>query len=340
MGNTDEVAFWRLCWVLHDQFKHPDIEKRVGTHVIQQVNSLRYRGRFAPSPTGPLHLGSLVAAVASWIRARQLGGDWLLRIEDIDPPREVPGSARGIVNTLAAFGLVSDEPVWWQHQRGDAYTAALDQLAAAGTVFPCWCSRAALGPEGIHHACITDPDPSRDPAWRLRVGNGAVSFRDALQGTITDFPAVSTGDIVVKRSDGLWAYQLAVVVDDAAQGITEVVRGADLLDSTPRQILIQQALGLATPRYMHIPVLVDNDGVKLSKSANSIAVDSTDPIPALRCALSLLGLPARATVYGSATRLLACAVAELDLLTHAGRRTLPAPAGLPDDGTSATHGAG
>lgn len=308
--------------------------------MIQQVNSLRYRGRFAPSPTGPLHLGSLVAAVASWIRARQHGGDWLLRIEDIDPPREVPGAARGIVNTLAAFGLVSDEPVWWQHQRGAAYAAALDQLAAAGAVFPCWCSRAALGPGGIHRGCVTDPDPSREPAWRLRVGNGTVSFCDALQGKITDFPGVSCGDVVVKRSDGLWAYQLAVVVDDAAQGITEVVRGADLLDSTPRQILIQQALGVATPGYVHVPVLVDSGGAKLSKSSGSMAVDSTDPIPALRCALSLLGLPARATVEGSVTRLLARAVAELDLLAHAGRRALPAPPGLSVVGTTATHDAG
>jgi glutamyl-Q tRNA(Asp) synthetase len=340
MGDTDEVAFCGLCWVRHDQFKRRGGEKPGGPEVIQQGNSLRYRGRFAPSPTGPLHLGSLLAALASWIRARQHGGDWLLRIEDIDPPREVPGAAQRIVRTLTAFGLESDEPVCWQHKRGEAYAAALDQLTASSAVFPCWCSRTALGPHGIHRGCVTAPDSTRAPAWRLRVSAGTVSFDDALQGTITDSPCDSTGDVILKRSDGLWAYQLAVVVDDAAQGITEVVRGADLLDSTARQILIQRALGVSTPGYMHVPVLVDGTGIKLSKSSDSIAVDPTDPVPALRSALALLGLPIAVTEEKTVPRLLARAIAELDLMTLAGQRTIPAPIGFSATGTAHSHDAG
>ena len=284
-----------------------------------------YRGRFAPSPTGPLHIGSLLAAVGSWVRARQNAGIWLVRIEDIDPPREVPGAAHGILAALAAFGMESDEPVWWQHDRDAAYAEGLAKLAAAGAAFPCWCSRTALGTGAVHRHCVAAPDPSRPPAWRLRIGPGEVRFEDRLQGLVVETPGETCGDVVLKRGDGLWAYQFAVVVDDAAQGITEVVRGADLVDSTARQILLQRALGLPTPAYMHLPVAVDASGAKLSKSAGSLAVDPGEPLPALRAALRLLGLADAATRETSVARLLLRAVADLDLSALAGRRTVAAP---------------
>ncbi|HTA63979.1 MAG TPA: tRNA glutamyl-Q(34) synthetase GluQRS, partial [Xanthomonadaceae bacterium] len=262
-------------------------------------NPLRYRGRFAPSPTGPLHLGSLVAALGSWLIARHRGGDWLLRIEDIDPPREVPGASMQQIETLAAFGMQSDEAVLWQSTRSDAYAEALDRLLQNGHAFPCLCSRSDLaGTDGIHRRCVGhdtayDHD-GRQPAIRLRVGDGSVGFDDAIQGRFEQDAARDIGDFVLRRADRLWAYQLAVVVDDAAQGITEVVRGADLLDSTPRQILLQRALGLATPAYAHLPVVFDGDGRKLSKSTESAPVAPRDPLPALQHALSVLGQDSRA----------------------------------------------
>lgn len=256
--------------------------------------STRYRGRFAPSPSGPLHLGSLVAALGSWLIARQRGGDWLLRIEDIDPPREVPGAARQQIETLKAFGLQSDEPILWQGTRSDAYAQALDTLLAAGKAFVCRCSRSDLAADaGIHRGCAHS-DPTRPPAIRLRVGDEVVGFEDTIQrqsnrGRFEQSTRDAIGDFVLRRADGLWAYQLAVVVDDAAQGISEVVRGADLLDSTPRQILLQRALGLPTPAYAHLPLAVDAEGRKLAKSSAALPVDAADPLPALRAAFALLG---------------------------------------------------
>ncbi len=293
--------------------------------MIEWDDSAVYRGRFAPSPTGALHFGSLLAAVGSFVRARQQSGTWLVRIEDIDPPRAVPGSARQILDALDAFGLEPDEPVLWQHRRLDAYSRALDYLEARGLVFPCWCSRSMLGPGAVHRGCVSPPDPTRLPAWRLRVDPGQVVFEDGLQGRIVEDPAATCGDVVLKRADGLFAYQLAVVVDDHAQGITEVVRGADLLDSTPRQILVQRALGLPMLRYLHLPVAVDAHGAKLSKSIGSIPVDSDDPLPALRAVLIALGLPPKAVVASSVRALLARAIAELDLAGLVGRRTIAAP---------------
>ncbi|MBS0193513.1 MAG: tRNA glutamyl-Q(34) synthetase GluQRS [Proteobacteria bacterium] len=254
----------------------------------------RYRGRFAPSPTGSLHMGSLVAALGSWLLARHHGGDWLLRIEDIDPPREIAGAARQQLATLAAFGMDSDEPVLWQSTRDDAYADALARLLRSGEAFACACSRSDLvATSGIHHACIAHDmahdDAGRQPAIRLRVGEGRIGFDDAIQGRCEQDVRAVVGDFVLRRADGLWAYQLAVVVDDAAQGITHVVRGADLLDSTPRQIGLQRALGLPTPAYAHLPLVVDREGRKLSKSDAALPVDPADPLPALRCALTVLG---------------------------------------------------
>lgn len=252
-----------------------------------------YRGRFAPSPTGALHFGSLVAAVGSWLRARANDGVWLVRIEDLDPAREVPGSAADILATLAAFGMESDEPPIWQSRRESAYAAAFERLRNDGHVFACWCSRSDLEPaKGAHRgACVAPPDPQRPPAWRLRVPERQVEFDDAALGPQTRSLG-DGGDFVIRRVEGWYAYQLAVVVDDAFQRITEVVRGADLLESTPRQIHLQQRLGLPTPAYLHLPLVVDADGRKLSKQDRAHPVDRTDPVPALRAALEFLGLPA------------------------------------------------
>ena len=259
----------------------------------------RYRGRFAPSPTGPLHFGSLVAALGSWLIARRRGGDWLLRIEDIDPPREVPGAAHQQIETLKAFGLESDEPILWQSARSDAYAQALDTLLTTGKAFVCRCSRSDLAADaGIHRACVNTIhhvcDPPRLPAIRLHVGEERVGFEDAIQhcmgqGNFEQSARDAIGDFVLRRADGLWAYQLAVVVDDAAQRIAEIVRGADLLDSTPRQILLQRALGLPTPVYAHLPLAVDADGHKLAKSSAALAVDAADPLPSLRAVFAFLG---------------------------------------------------
>lgn len=254
-----------------------------------------YRGRFAPSPTGRLHFGSLVAALGSWLLARHHDGTWLVRVEDLDPPREVPGAAQAQLATLAAFGMVSDEPVVWQSGRHDAYARALARLLDDGAAFECRCSRtdlAAVG--GIHRACVAS-DATRTPAVRLRVADGSrVVFDDALQGRVAQAVDREAGDVVLRRADGFWAYQLAVVVDDADQGITDVVRGADLLDSTPRQILLQRALGVPTPGYLHLPLIVDAQGNKLSKSLAALPIDDDAPLPALQAAWQALGQPPEA----------------------------------------------
>ncbi len=273
---------------------------------------VRYRGRFAPSPTGPLHFGSLVAALGSWMLARHADGEWQVRIEDLDPPREVPGAADRQLAALSAFGLEADGDVQRQSRRSMFYQAALDRLLAEGRAFFCHCSRSDLAGEGgIHRACVTGARRA-DPAVRLRVADAErVDFMDGLQGRVSQDVSAEAGDFVLKRADGLWAYQLAVVVDDAAQGITDIVRGADLLDSTPRQILLQRALDLPTPRYLHLPVIVGQDGRKLSKSAAAMPVDPVRPLPALRAAWQALGQDVSAMRAGvhSAARLgdaLAC----------------------------------
>jgi glutamyl-Q tRNA(Asp) synthetase len=254
--------------------------------------AIRVRGRFAPSPTGRLHFGSLVAALGSWLCARSQGGRWVIRMEDIDSAREIPGAGADIIDTLAAFGLHSDEPVVLQSQRVDRYEAAFRTLSDLGVVYACRCSRNDLAAfDGIHpEHCVADHAGDRaDPAWRLRVGKARVAFVDRGHGPMVQQLDRDVGDFVVRRADGGYTYQLAVVVDDAAQGISEVVRGADLLDSTPRQIFLQQQLGLSTPGYRHLPLVVDEHGRKLSKHDNARPVDQQDPLPALRSALAFLG---------------------------------------------------
>lgn len=254
------------------------------------MSSIPYCGRFAPSPTGPLHLGSLLAAFGSWLLARHAGGQWLVRVEDIDPPREAPGAVESQLATLTAFGLSSDAPVQYQSRRNGLYQAAVGQLLDYGKAFACHCSRADLASQGgIHRHCVASQQRPQ-PAIRLRVADGThVSFVDALQGLQEQDVDREAGDVVLLRADGYWAYQLAVVVDDAEQGITHVVRGADLIDSTARQILLQQALALPTPHYLHLPLLLDSTGRKLSKSQAAVPVDSTQPIPVLRWLWAALG---------------------------------------------------
>jgi glutamyl-Q tRNA(Asp) synthetase len=253
-----------------------------------------YRGRFAPSPTGDLHFGSLVAAVASWLDARAAGGTWLVRIEDVDRAREVPGATERILATLAAFGMDSDEPVIRQRDRTDAYRDALAQLDRSGQLFACACSRAALAArgDGLHHgACSAHPALTWRGALRVLAPTGSIGFVDRALGHFRQDLAREVGDYVVWRVEGWAAYHLAVVVDDGAQGITDIVRGADLVDSTPRQLHLQQLLGLPRPGYLHVPVVVDEHGRKLSKSDRARPVDVSDPLPALRAALTFLGLP-------------------------------------------------
>jgi glutamyl-Q tRNA(Asp) synthetase len=270
---------------------------------------VRYRGRFAPSPTGPLHAGSLVAALASWLDARAHRGVWLVRIEDVDGPRGVPGADRLILDQLAACGLVSDEPVVWQSTRGAAYSTALQALVQQGDAFACACSRqdielallAAGAPRERHHAAVYPgtcrPErgglrgrPAR--AWRFRIPPHArVDWLDRRLGPQTQDVAAEVGDFIVKRADGLWAYQLAVVVDDAAQGITHVVRGEDLADNTARQLVLQRALGLPTPAYLHTPLVLGDNGEKLSKQNGAQALDLADALTALNAAAHALGLP-------------------------------------------------
>lgn len=304
---------------------NPDAQPGAGLQAADsRAGGSGYRGRFAPSPTGELHMGSLLVALASWLRARQHGGTWLVRIEDVDRVREVPGSARSILAALAAFGMESDEPVLYQSRRDEAYRQALQQLQDAGVAFPCHCSRSQVRARGGHRGRCPAPDRGTGPdtaghasrpAWRLLVPDREIGFVDAVQGPVRQSLLREVGDFVLRRRDGLWAYQLAVVVDDADQGITEIVRGADLLDSTPRQILLQQLLGLPTPAHAHLPLLLDDRGAKLSKQSRSAPVDPADPLPAMRHALHLLGVPrARLALRGATPAgLLAAALPAFEL---------------------------
>jgi glutamyl-Q tRNA(Asp) synthetase len=259
--------------------------------------SSHYVGRFAPSPSGPLHFGSLVAAAASWFDARAAGGRWLLRIDDVDAPRCVPGAADNILLTLERFGFEWDEEPVWQSRRGDAYRAAFERLCDEAHMFPCACSRkeladSSLAPDGSRvypGTCRSGLPEGRDArAWRVRV-QGTLDFDDAVQGPQHEDLERDVGDFVVLRADGLFAYQLAVVVDDADAGVTDIVRGADLLASTSRQRVLQRMLGLAPPRYAHVPVVVDGAGDKLSKQTLARPVADLSPAGALHAALLFLG---------------------------------------------------
>jgi glutamyl-Q tRNA(Asp) synthetase len=269
-----------------------------------------YTGRFAPSPTGLLHAGSLVAALASWLDARAHGGRWLVRIEDVDTPRCAPGADQAILQQLAACGLTPDGPVLWQSQRGDAYAAALQSLVNQGWAYPCGCSRKEIesAQAVARHSAAVYPGTCREGlkgkparAWRLNVqavqtalGLPAIThWRDRRLSPQQQNVCAEVGDFVLRRADGLWAYQLAVVVDDAAQGVSHVVRGQDLVDNTARQIVLQRALGLPTPQYLHTPLVLGADGEKLSKQNGALALDLTDPLKALGQAAQVLGLPAQ-----------------------------------------------
>lgn len=266
---------------------------------------MHYIGRFAPSPTGPLHRGSLVAAMASYLDARAHDGQWLVRIEDIDEPRCSPAAAGEILATLAAFGMQWDGEVLWQSRRKPVYEAAFARLAP--WVYPCGCTRREIADSRIGIAAdgaavypgtcrqgLGDGKTAR--AFRVRVPDaddvaGIITFEDRWMGTVSQRLASEVGDFVLNRADGFWAYQLAVVVDDAAQGITHVVRGADLLDSTPRQIYLQRLLGMPTPAYMHVPVVTNAAGEKLSKQTGATALDRNAPLAELLRAAAFLGLP-------------------------------------------------
>ena len=256
-----------------------------------------YRGRFAPSPTGPLHFGSLVAAVGSYLDAKRHHGTWLVRMEDLDTPRCVPGAADDILRTLEAFGLHGDEPVTYQSKRIAAYEEALQRLQAIGAVYPCCCTRKEISDSALHGiegpvypgTCRKGIPAGRESrAWRVRTNSEPIGFDDELQGSITQHLEREIGDFVVKRADGLFAYQLAVVADDAFQGITHVVRGADLLYSTPRQIYLQRLLGLSTLSYMHLPVAVNAQGEKLSKQTLAPPIEKNKAVSTLLDALLFL----------------------------------------------------
>ena len=280
-------------------------------------------GRFAPSPSGPLHFGSLLAALGSYLSIRRQGGLWRLRIEDLDPLRTIPGSEDELLRTLEHLGLDWDGPLLRQSERAAVYEAALEQLIAQGVVFPCSCSRKEilasaphLGEEGPIY-----PGTCRDGlragqearALRLRVDATVITFVDALYGLYQQNLAADVGDFVLKRADGLFGYQLAVVVDDGASGVTEVVRGADLLASTPRQIYLQRLLGLPTPAYLHLPLALGDDGEKLSKRHSRYAL-SNDAARALYSALTFLGQAPPAELRGAPpAELLAWAVANFNV---------------------------
>jgi glutamyl-Q tRNA(Asp) synthetase len=255
------------------------------------VSPGHYRGRFAPSPTGPLHMGSLIAALASYLEARKHQGQWLVRIDDLDPPREQAGAADSILHALEQHGLHWDEEVLWQSQRHHAYREALEQLDAAGHTFNCQCSRPELKPNGSCNGdCRHRQEQIVAPfATRLIVDeNTTIEFKDQFQGSQVTTGETECSDFIIKRKDGLYAYQLAVVVDDAHQGITHVLRGSDLLGTTARQVYLQQVLHVPTPAYAHIPVITNNAGQKFSKQNHAPALDERTSLANLRYALAFL----------------------------------------------------
>lgn len=255
------------------------------------MNTSAYIGRFAPTPSGYLHFGSLVAALASYLDARAVNGRWLLRMEDLDPPREVPGAQQAILATLESYGLHWDGELVRQSERHEEYAALVERLLAQGLAYACTCSRKQLeGSAGIYPGtCRNAGHAKANAAIRLRVPNLSYQFVDRVQGEYRQHLGREVGDFVIQRRDGFYAYQLAVVLDDAWQGITDVVRGADLLDSTPRQLYLQELLGLAQPRYLHVPLIIQPDGHKLGKSYRSPPLPADQATPLLMRALRALG---------------------------------------------------
>jgi glutamyl-Q tRNA(Asp) synthetase len=257
-----------------------------------------YRGRFAPSPTGPLHFGSLVAALGSYLDAKSAAGEWLIRVEDIDRPREVPGAADAILRSLDAFGFEWDGAVLYQSSRTDAYAETLEALRGLGLIYPCACSRREIATNGLPGAegpvypgtCRNGLPPGRrERSLRLRIESGPILIRDRIQGELLQDLEQEVGDFVLRRADGIHAYQLAVIVDDSVQGINQVVRGADLIASTPRQVFLLQALALPVPAYAHLPLALDTAGRKLSKADAAAPVDPATPLSALLKAWGFLG---------------------------------------------------
>ncbi|MCE4068472.1 MULTISPECIES: tRNA glutamyl-Q(34) synthetase GluQRS [Pseudomonas] len=252
----------------------------------------QYIGRFAPTPSGYLHFGSLVAAVASYLDARSVGGKWLVRMEDLDPPREMPGAQAAILETLERYGFEWDGPVERQSDRHAAYSAQVEQWLRSGLAYACTCSRKQLeGSNGIYPGTCRDAqhDWHGDVAIRIRVPELDYRFTDRLQGEFHQHLGREVGDFIIRRRDGLFAYQLAVVLDDAWQGVTDIVRGADLLDNTPRQLYLQELLGIAAPRYLHVPLIIQPDGHKLGKSYRSPPLEAEQAAPLLVRALKALG---------------------------------------------------
>ncbi|MDZ7593722.1 MAG: tRNA glutamyl-Q(34) synthetase GluQRS [Thiobacillus sp.] len=305
------------------------------------MNPAAYVGRFAPSPTGPLHAGSLAAAVASWLDARAAGGRWLVRMEDLDRPRCEPGAADTILRQLEAYGLAWDGDVLVQSQRDDAYAAALDTLKALGAVYPCACTRSQLAdaPRNLEGEIIYPgtcrnglPPGAVARAWRVRVADVSTHFVDRIHGELQQNLAQDVGDFIVKRADGLFAYQLAVLVDDAFQGVTHVVRGADLLWNTPRQIYLQTLLDLPTPVYAHVPLITNAAGQKLSKQTRASALPETGRGTVMAHALAVLGHAPPAELAGAdPAEQLAWAVIHWQIENVPTRPTVAKPAQAPDN---------
>lgn len=258
---------------------------------MSSSTSPSYIGRFAPTPSGHLHFGSLVAALASYLDARAVGGRWLLRMEDLDPPREMPGAQAAIVEGLQRYGFEWDGEMLRQSERHQAYEAVVERLLQAGLAYPCTCSRKQLEPyPGAYPGFCRDArHPRENAAIRVRVPDLVYRFTDRVQGPYAQHLGRDVGDFVIRRRDGLIAYQLAVVLDDAWQGVTDVVRGADLLDSTPRQLYLQELLGLPKARYLHVPLIIQPDGHKLGKSYRSPPLEAKAAAPQLLRALRTLG---------------------------------------------------
>jgi glutamyl-Q tRNA(Asp) synthetase len=331
----------RLCGEngFHEEYQASIIHYRPAMS-LSATHNKPYRGRFAPSPTGPLHFGSLVAAVGSYLDARHHHGEWQLRIEDIDPPREVPGAADGILRTLEAFGLEWDGPVTYQSRRGARYETALDQLERLGFLYGCACTRKEIPDNRVTGAgggvypgtCRSGLPPGRTArSLRVRVDDSRIGVQDRLQGHTRQSLPGEVGDFIVRRADGLIAYQLAVVVDDSEQRISHIVRGADLFDSTPRQIYLQRLLGFPEPDYLHLPVAVNGAGEKLAKQTRAREVNPKHAGRILRDVLHFLHqeLPESAD-DATPEELLRWAIARWEVRSLPPARILPSPAQYSD----------